>query len=195
MSGKVAGAVGRESLPWFSRHLAGINHVEPSQVRIFVTGGPGWRDLPDWPPASRTRTLYLDAGSTLSEQPQSADVPPSVFTYDPATPTPTIGGPLLSASKAGYRDDTALSMRDDVISSTTTPLTRDLEVIGTPSVELEHATDNSHADVFVRLSEVNAKGKSRNVTEGYLRLTDEASPVRMTFAAIAHAFAPAHASG
>ncbi len=188
MLNKAAGATAREALSWFSRHLAGTSAVDRSPVRVFVTGGPGWRDLPGWPPASDPRTLYLNAGSALTELPPSSDVAPSRFTYDPAVPTPTIGGPFLSSSDAGYKDDTALSARDDVIAFTTANLTHDWEVIGAPVVELEHSTDNPHADVFVRLSEVDATGRSRNITEGYLRLTGEESPVRLPLDAVAHRF-------
>jgi uncharacterized protein len=120
-------------------------------VRVYVSGGPGWKDLPDWPPASTDRTLYLNSGATRSEAAGRTDAPPSTFTYDPTDPTPTIGGTLLSGS-AGYRDDTALSARPDVITFTTTPLDEDWDVVGVPEVELEHTTDNPYADVFVRLS-------------------------------------------
>jgi uncharacterized protein len=188
MMGKAAGAIARETLPWLARHLAGTGSADRSPVRIFVSGGPGWRDLPDWPPATLPRTLYLNSEATLSERPPSEDVSPSRFTYDPAAPTPTIGGPFLSATKAGYQDDSALSAREDVITFTTTPLTHNWDVIGTPTVELEHSADNPHADVFVRLSEVDPKGRSRNVTEGYLRRVDHEKPLRLTLDAIAHRF-------
>ncbi|CDO86185.1 hydrolase [Mycobacterium triplex] len=188
MLGKAAGLITRETLPWLARHLGSVTSAERSPVRIFVTGGPGWRELPDWPPASQSRTLYLNAGGALSEEAPAEDGSRSCFTYDPADPTPTIGGPLLSASNAGYRDDTALSVRDDVITFTTTRLTRDWEVIGTPSVELEHSTDNPHADVFVRLSEVDSRGRSRNVSEGFLRRADQDATVRIVLDAIAHRF-------
>ena len=189
MLGKAAGAIARETLPWLARHLAGTSSTDRSPVRIFVTGGPGWRDLPEWPPASRPRTLYLSPEATLSERPPTEDAPPSRFTYDPAAPTPTIGGPFLSATKAGYQDDSALSTRDDVITFTTTPLAHDWEVIGTPTVELEHSADNPQADVFVRLSEVDPRGRSQNVTEGYVRRVDhDQEPLRLTLDAIAHRF-------
>jgi uncharacterized protein len=188
MLGKAAGVIARETLPWLTTHLAGVSSTDRSPVRIFVTGGPGWRDLPAWPPASQLRTLYLNAGAALSARPPADDAAPSRFTYDPAVPTPTIGGPFLSARKAGYQDDGALSARDDVIAFTTTPLADDWEVIGAPTVELQHSADNPHADVFVRLSEVDPKGRSRNVTEGYLRRIDHQKPLRLALDAIAHRF-------
>ena len=58
-----------------------------------------------------------------------------------------------------------------------------------------HASDNAHVDVFVRISEVfptkGAKGRSRNVSDGYRRLAD-ASPggdtVRLELDAISRRF-------
>jgi uncharacterized protein len=164
MMGKAAGVIARETLPWLARHLAGASSTDRAPVRIFVTGGPGWRDLPDWPPTSRPRKLYLSPGAALSERPPAADAPPSRFTYDPATPTPTIGGPFLSARKAGYQDDSALSARDDVISFTTTPLTHDWEVIGAPTVELSHSADNPSGSA--KSIEMAARATSPKVTFG-----------------------------
>lgn len=188
MLGKATGIVVRETLPWLAKHLAGTGTTDRSPVRIFVTGGPGWRDLPDWPPASDTHLLYLNPVGRLADQSPSADAPPARFTYDPADPTPTIGGPFMSVNQAGYQDDSALSARDDVVSFTTTPLTQDCEVIGEPEVALEHAADNPNADVFVRLSEVDPQGRSQNVSEGFLRRANQHATVRITLDAIAHRF-------
>jgi hypothetical protein len=38
-----------------------------------------------------------------------------------------------------------------------------LDVVGIPVVELAHSSDNPHADLFGRISEVDPKGRSRNV--------------------------------
>ena len=56
---------------------------------------------------------------------------------------------------------------------------------------LAHRTDNPHADLFVRISEVDPAGRSRNVTEGYRRLDpdrDQNAPVRLPLLPIAHRF-------
>ena len=42
------------------------------------------------------------------------------MTFDPAAPTPTLGGRLLS-SAAGYKEDSALSRRPDVVDFTGAP--------------------------------------------------------------------------
>jgi putative CocE/NonD family hydrolase len=139
------------------------------RVRFFVSG-EGWRELPDWPPATTEREVYLQPGGGLADTAPTAGSSAS-FRYDPAEPTPTIGGRLLSPD-GGYRDDTELAARRDVLSFTSDVLTNDLYVHGNPVAELAHSSDNPHVDVFVRISEVDAKGRSRNVSDGYRRLTD-----------------------
>jgi putative CocE/NonD family hydrolase len=79
-----------------------------------------------------------------------------------------MGGPVLAGG--GSVVDTALDSRPDAITFTTEPLERDVEVLGKPTVELDHTTDNPNVDLFVRISEVDSRGCSRNVTEVYKRL-------------------------
>jgi uncharacterized protein len=187
-----AGQTTRESLDWLSRHVAGRPSRRQKPVRIFITGAAEWRDLDAWPTDALEKSLYVQPNSALGDEPPPADAGPSRFVYDPADPTPTIGGRLLSLS-AGYRDDTRLAQRADVLAFTGPVLTDDLEVIGYPRVELAHSTDIPHADVFVRLSEVDAKGKSRNVTDGYIRLgNDRTEQLHIDLDGIAHRFRTGH---
>jgi uncharacterized protein len=188
-----------ETQDWLDTHLAGRPaKPRPGRVRIYVAG-EGWRELPDWPPATTEHVLYLQPGAGLAETPPSAGAGTSAasrasFRYDPADPTPTIGGRLLSPD-GGYRDDTRLAARRDVLSFTSDVLSEDLYVHGNPVAELAHASDNPHVDVFVRLSEVfavkGAKPRSRNVSDGYRRLADasrDAGPVRLELDAISYRF-------
>ena len=134
-------------------------------MRVHINGH-GWIDLPDWPPAMPEQVLYLQPAGRLADTEPDATAPPSVFTYNPADPTPTVGGRLLSP-EGGYRNDTRLAQRADVLSFTGDPLPADLYVVGTPVIELSHSSDNPYNDVFVRVSEVDAKGRSVNVTDGF----------------------------
>lgn len=185
---KGAPIVARETLDWLDANLA---HRAPRRrsapVRIFVTGASEWRDLPAWPPPTVPYELYTDTGGTLSPTPPPAGRTSS-FTFDPADPTPTVGGPLLTGG--GIVDDRPLTARPDVLTFTSGELTRDLEIIGTPSAELAHTTDNPYADLFVRLSEVDPRGRSHNVTETYLRLDPSRAPSSITLSLrpIAHRF-------
>jgi uncharacterized protein len=190
----------RETLDWLATHLGGAPAPRrPNKVRVYVTGsnkGQGWHNLGDWPPATTERALYLRPGGHLGETAPTdlTGLAPVTFRYDPADPTPTIGGPLLSPN-GGYRDDSRLALRDDVLAFTSLTLTRDLHVYGNPVVELAHTADNPHVDLFVRVSEVSgvgAKGRSRNVSDGYQRLRaarKSAKTVSVELDAIAHRFA------
>ncbi len=62
---------------------------------------------------------------------------------------------------------------------------------GPPVIELEHESDNPHVDLFVRVSEVDRKGRSRNISDGYRRLVRTADDpvVRIELDEIAHRFA------
>lgn len=180
----------RESLAWLDTHLSEAPAPRRrATVRVFVTGDR-WRELPDWPPATTDRVLYLAPGGRLDETAPVAGPPPATFRYDPANPTPTTGGPLLTPS-GGYRDDSRLALRDDVLAFTGDPLTEYLCGYGNPVVELAHSSDNPHVDLFVRVSEVDAKGRSRNVSDSYRRLgaaQQVPEVVRIELDAIAHRF-------
>lgn len=186
--GKALPTSARETLDWLNAHLGGAPLSRPSRVRACVTGS-GWRHLPDWPPATTERALYLRPGGHLGETapPKLKGSAPATFRYDPADPTPTTGGPLLSPD-GGYRDDSRLALRDDVLSFTSLTLTHDLYVYGNPVVELARSSDNPHVDLFVRVSEVDARGRSHNVSDGYRRLSGKAKNVRIELDGIAHRF-------
>jgi len=146
--------------------------------------------MADWPPAGAgERVLYPQPDRRLADTAPNAEAGTSTFRYDPADPTPTVGGRLLSR-QAGYRDDSALAERPDVLSFTGEPLGEEILVAGRPVVELDHSCDNPHFDVFARISEVDAGGVSRNVSDGFRRfrgVTDE--PLRIELDPIAHRFA------
>ena len=187
---RAAPAVLRESLDWFGRHLGGHDVAPRPRTRIFVTGGGGWRELADWPPADAGEAvLYLEPGELRAEPGPDAAVS-SQFTYDPADPTPTVGGRLLSPDSGRRRDD-ALATRDDVLVFNGPELTADVEVHGAPVVELDHRSDNPYFDVFVRISEVDGRGRSTNISDGYRRFVrdaDDPAPIRLALDEIAHRF-------
>jgi uncharacterized protein len=176
----------RESLDWLGAHLAGTRTVAREPVRIRVNGY-GWTDLSDWPPAMPEHVLYLRPAGHLGATGPDQDAPASTFTFHPADPTPTVGGRLLSPD-GGYRNDTRLAERADVLTFTGAPLPADLYVVGTPMLQLSHSCDNRYNDLFVRISEVDGRGRSRNVSDGYVRATPDSRSVRIELDAVAHRF-------
>lgn len=58
-----------------------------------------------------------------------------------------------------------------------------------PRIELAHSADTGWADVWVRVSELGADGRSRNVSDGYVsRAPGEARLLRLDLDPIAHRF-------
>ncbi|TKJ28335.1 CocE/NonD family hydrolase [Blastococcus sp. CCUG 61487] len=162
-----------ESLAWLATHLPVDGGAPPREradrVRIYVTGVEKWRWLPDWPPAERTdRTWFLAPGGCLADEPEP-DGGTTNFRYDPMNPTPSVGGRVLSF-RAGRRDNRRLELRDDVRTFTTAPLEEPVELLGGARITLCLASDNPYADVFLRLCDVDNRGRSINVTDRLVRL-------------------------
>ena len=191
IGGSSSSTLSTEALAWFGAHLAGEPDTRLERpVRIFVTGAEEWRFLPSWPPAAQDRTLRLGTAGTLADAGSTGS---TSFTYDPATPTPSVGG-ASQAKDAGVRDNAALESRGDVLTFSTEMLTSDLEVIGAPRIRLFHDTDNPHADLFVRVCDVDEQGRSFNVTERYLRLDPSVASgeLELSLRPMAHRFLAGH---
>ncbi|WP_437344755.1 CocE/NonD family hydrolase [Streptomyces tubercidicus] len=184
-----------ESLAWLRAHLCGDpSGLRPTPVRVHVGGENAWRDLDDWPPAATTADWFPAANGALDRQAPVESGPLASFRYDPDDPTPSVGGPLLSR-RAGAQDNGTLEARDDVLTFTSAPLTEPVDVLGPVSARLRIATDTGHADVFARLCEVDARGRSTNICDGLVRLrTTGQTPAEVTvpMSSTAHRFAAGH---
>jgi putative CocE/NonD family hydrolase len=162
------GAAERDGIAWLRAHLLDDDRlVRTAPVRVMVTGersGGGWRDLATWPPpGTGERRLHLDGGRSLGEQP-AATAGGDRYRYDPADPTPSLGGPVL-LERSAVVDNAPLEVRDDVLTYTTAPLPRTIEAIGHVSVELWARAAESSFDLFARVCDVDADGVSRNVSD------------------------------
>ncbi|XVV11790.1 CocE/NonD family hydrolase [Actinoplanes sp. CA-131856] len=123
------------------------------------------------PAADPTGTEPIPAVPVVRVGPEEGTVS---FRYDPRRPTPTVGGRTLTGSM-GVKDNRKLESRTDVVTFTTDPLPTAVDVIGSPTLELAVAVDPGHADVFVRLCDVDGHGRSRNFSDHLHRL-DPAVP-------------------
>src|SRR4051812_7180153 len=84
-------------------------------------------------------------------------------------PTPSVGGRVL-AHRAGRRDNRRLEARADVRTFTTAPVEEPVELLGGARVQLFLTSDNPYADVFLRLCDVDPRGRSVDVTDRLVRL-------------------------
>jgi putative CocE/NonD family hydrolase len=191
-----AGPAFIESLAWLERH-AGQVPGEPAtghSVRYWVGGAREWRETATWPPAGQPpRRWYLGLDGTLGSK-EPPDGTPATFRYDPADPTPSVGGAIL-ALNAGVRDNRAVEQRPDVLVFSSEPLDEPVEVIGDVTAELHVTRDNPNADLFVRLCDVDPRGRSRNVCDGIVRLTGTdplSGTVRVSLIGAAHRFSRGH---
>jgi putative CocE/NonD family hydrolase len=181
--------VHKQSYNWIEQHLVKRSvQAQKIPVQYFVTGAKEWRHEATWPPPTVVLEWYLGSGQLLTTQ-KATEEGLSSFVFDPKDPTPTVGGNLLLLG-GGSVDDTALAARSDVLAFTTEPLENDVEVAGKIVVQLSHASDNPDVDLFVRISEVDAKGRSHNITETYRRLsaTSEAQILVLHLNDCAHRF-------
>jgi putative CocE/NonD family hydrolase len=159
--------IDNETLDWLDMHLGKKGSGRRTQaVRTFVTGSDTWHTSPEWPP-SHTESIWYPSGdgrlgTTASSGGQSK------FHFDPNDPTPSVGG--RSFTDAGVRDNGDLEARSDVLTFTTPELTADIEFEGFPVLDVSLSVDNPHADLFVRICDVDEKGRSHNITDALVRL-------------------------
>lgn len=213
------GTVFAESLAWLRGHL--VDAAPPKgRVRVAVggtdgtgdaggaagtagtagiSGGTGeWRELSAWPPAAVPVAWYPHPDGGLSREPPQTRTAAGTVRYDPSDPTPSVGGSGL-AQKAGMRDNRALERRGDVLVFTSPPLTEAIEVIGAVAAEIlaDPGGPAPSATLFVRLCDVDERGRSRNVCDGIARVigADPGSPptaVTIAMSSTAHRFRPGH---
>ncbi|MCC7209647.1 MAG: CocE/NonD family hydrolase [Anaerolineae bacterium] len=158
---------------WFDHWLKGRDTglmAEPP-VKLFIMGENVWRDEADWPLArARNTPMFLRANGGLSFD-APGDEPPDRYTYDPADPTPVRGGALLMNPLygAGPVDQRPVEARPDVLSYTSAPLERDVEVTGPVSVRLWAASDARDTDFVARLIDVHPDGFAQPLCDGIVR--------------------------
>ena len=206
-----------EGLGWLRAHLLCDERLlGPPGVRAFVTGersGGGWRQLDGWPPAGTgERRLWLADGARLQDVEPETDAGGGSgdggsgdpgggdrYRYDPADPTPSLGGPVLLA-RDPVVDNRALEARPDVLTYTGEALRETVEAIGTVRVELYVRASSPHFDLFARVCDVDAAGASWNVCDALVRVepgrfdaaADGCTRVAFALWPIGHRFAAGH---
>ena len=216
----ISGIALSESLAWLdrylgpgTRHVAGASAPPERSVRIWVGGeqetrkaskiprpqgrAGQWREIAGWPPpGAGEQRWYLGPDGTLSPREPAAEpgAAPARFRYDPADPTPSVGGAIM-ARDAGARDNRPVEERSDILVFSSEPLDQPVEIIGEVTAEVSVTRDNPYADLFVRLCDVSPRGRSVNVCDGIVRLTDRdplAGPVKVSLIGAAHRFGSGH---
>jgi putative CocE/NonD family hydrolase len=162
----------RDALAWLNAQIKGDKGaLREHPVRLFVMGANVWRDFADWPPPAQSQRWHLHPDGALAQsEPPSSE--PDRYRYDPANPTPAVGGNSLGAQKhMGAKDNRTLEARRDVLVYTSAPLEQDMVVIGPVTADLYVRSSLEHTDFFARLCVVETSGRSRNLCDGIVRLT------------------------
>jgi uncharacterized protein len=194
----------REGLGWLRAGLFDDDRlVRPGRIHVYVTGeraGGGWRELPNWPPPDiAERRLWLDQREELQPNQPVGESAPDRYRYDPADPTPSLGGPVLLERDA-IVDNRPLEDRADVLTYTTPPLQSVMEAVGPVRVELWVRASSPHFDLFARVCDVDRAGASWNVCDALVRIApgrfdaadDGAREVAFDLWPMAHRFAAGH---
>jgi len=172
-----------DQLRWYDHLLRGIdNGIDREKpVRIFVMGKNIWREEDDWPLSrARSTTYYLHsaggANTRMGDGALSTSAPADEnadhYTYDPATPVPTRGGPLCCDNThlaSGAFDQRTLEERKDVLVYTTAAFSSDIEITGPIAAELYVSSSAVDTDFTAKLVDVWPNGFAQNLTEGILR--------------------------
>jgi uncharacterized protein len=165
----------RQDIAWLDCHLRGGPQPPGAPVRLFLQQAGTWLEFGEWPPPAVGTAYYLRAAGGLSPDPEPGDAAPGTFVYDPADPTPSAGGPLLQPPGKQV-DNRAIEARPDVLTYTSEPLPAGLDLVGPVSARIFVRTGREHADVFVRVCDVDSGGVSRNIVDGIRRLSPETVP-------------------
>lgn len=157
-------------LHWYGAVREGTTDEWPTVI-YYLMGANEWRVAADWPPPeARQVALHLGPGGTLAPRAPQQPSTPDRYTYNPEDPTPTVGGSILSnVYPPGSVDVSEVQKRPDVLTYTTAPLERDLDVVGPLRLILYASSSALDTDFNARLSDVFPDGRAIQLQSGILR--------------------------
>jgi uncharacterized protein len=178
----------RQAATHFDRHLRGLDRPGDPRPRLWLGGAGRWWHPPAWPPPTRVQE-WLVAGEALQRR-DAVTATPLVIPFDPADPPPSLGGRSLSL-QAGRVDCAPLERRADVHVATSPPLRAGVALVGRAELRTTVVADTGMADLWVRLAEVDAGGRSTSVADGFARVRDarDGAPAVVVLHPVAHRFA------
>ena len=174
-------------LAWFDRWLKSMPNStsQMPNYRYYLMGANRWQTSTQWPPAgTRETVLYLDSRKGANSRYGDGRLVPSPpveaafdkFTYDPANPVHTLGGPDCCWASgamekgAGAYEQTANEIRNDVLVFTSDVLASPVTVVGRVNAELFISSSVKDTDILVKLVDVDQAGKAWNVADKMFRL-------------------------
>jgi len=171
-------------LHWFDHWLRDADNDITSMphLQYYLMGKNEWRSAQEWPVAGTNFTdFYLHssgrANSRMCDGTLSAlaaqSEPDDKYTYDPASPVPSLGGPQCCTgtddAPEGAFDQADVEMRNDVLVYTSAPLQEGIEVTGPIKLVLFVSSSVRDTDFTAKLVDVYPDGTAYNVQEGVIR--------------------------
>lgn len=158
-----------ETVAFLRQTFLGEDAGRATPVRAYLTGADeGWRDFASWPPpGAATHRWNLSSTGRVGTAPAGGGA--TVYDYDPAEPTPAVGGPSLNPDFAPV-DNTAHERRADVAVFRGDELTEALTLAGEPVARIRFRSSAPSFDVFVRITDIDADGRSMTVCDGIRRI-------------------------
>ncbi len=206
------GLSGSLVLDWMDRWVKEETGEETGGVRYWQMGENCWNEVGAWPPAGTETSWYLSSeggeaasrneGELVLQAPQQQDA--DTFDYDPADPTPTVGGKILMPfiQLAGVYDQTSVEQRSDVACYTSPILTEPVAVSGPVKCVLWVSSSALETDFTAKLLDVEPDGIAANLADGIIRLSrafpdgplepDTVREVEIDLWDLGHTFLPGH---
>ena len=153
---------------WFEKHLKGRCDVDTGpEAEYFTLGENRWKTGGSWPPACTKRTTYLLGEGTLLK-----DVPPEgslSYDYDPLHPARQLIDPSENELQipADYSEE---EKRSDYLTFTSAAFAAPAIFTGTARFLVYWSSDVPSTDLVVRLSKVDAEGRSVKMAMSELNL-------------------------
>ena len=159
---------------FFNYYLKNKGDFDQPEAMVFETGTNRWKKYDHWPPSNTNdQPLYLQAGSTLSNNIPSAKTSFDEYVSDPNNPVPYTNGVYASRNNEYLVEDQRFAaLRKDVLIFQTDVLTKDLTVTGRIQANLFVSISGTDADFIVKLvdllpeNEPNPSPNPRNFVMG-----------------------------
>lgn len=159
-----------EVLRFFDEYLMGRDTGlrQEAPIHYYTMHEECWRAAASWPPVPDHETLYLEGGAALADAPGADGQDAYRVDFSKGTGGQTRYERIAAIDSRDYYID--WQGRDEaMLRYDSAPLARDREIAGHVIADLHVASSEPDASIFVYLSEVEADGTVRYVTEGLLR--------------------------
>ena len=163
-----------ELIRFFDVYLRGVDtgFTAEAPVQYYTMGQERWRSSRTWPPpGAEWQSLYLEPDRHLGRDTPGHEEAEDRYQVEPVE-TSGLGSRwgLIVGTGAKHENGDRREASAKLLTYTTAPLDKPLEVTGHPRVQLFLAANATDGGVFVYLEDVAPDGYVRYVTEGQLRL-------------------------